>query len=243
MRGSLIILAAHTHGLVLPPSFSRTCAPTMSIANTIDDEHAKRQWLSRLDVPSWGQGVIVPSGSAIANEIREEEAKRAWLARIDTPAWGKAASAVAEIAKEALTIDMSEDSTKEVSEEEAKKAWLARLDTPSWGAVAEAMTASSTEVIKQTRVATNTEEEAKKEWLARLDAPSWGQAAKVMTNLVQEASAIQEMTTACDRGDRDACDALSREEEAKKAWLARLDVPLWGAAAAAVSAVSTRVGA
>jgi hypothetical protein len=38
-----------------------------------------------------------------------------------------------------------------------------------------------------------------------------------------------------------ACASFSREEEAKKAWLAKLDVLTWGAAAAAVSAVATEV--
>ena len=33
---------------------------------------------------------------------------------------------------------------------------------------------------------------------------------------------------ACVSGDDTACDTLSREEEAKRAWLARLDVPTWG---------------
>merc|ERR1719482_1897964 len=46
------------------------------------------------------------------------------------------------------------------------------------------------------------------------------------------------MTEACDEGDVVACDNLSNEEEAKRAWLANLDAPTWGAAAAAVSAVA-----
>ena len=33
---------------------------------------------------------------------------------------------------------------------------------------------------------------------------------------------------ACATGDDVACDSLSKEEEAKKAWLERLDVPAWG---------------
>merc|ERR1719271_401114 len=49
------------------------------------------------------------------------------------------------------------------------------------------------------------------------------------------------MEEACYEGDDVACDSLSREEEAKRAWLAKLDAPTWGAAAAAVSAVATQV--
>ena len=47
-----------------------------------------------------------------------------------------------------------------------------------------------------------------------------------------------ELTEKCDEGDVVACDVLSKEEEAKKAWLARLDAPTWGAVAAAVTAVA-----
>ena len=40
----------------------------------------------------------------------------------------------------------------------------------------------------------------------------------------------------------EACDSLSVEEEAKRAWLARLDAPTWGAVAAAVSEVAAATG-
>ena len=40
----------------------------------------------------------------------------------------------------------------------------------------------------------------------------------------------------------EACDGLSLEEEAKRAWLARLDAPTWGAVAAAVSEVAAATG-
>jgi hypothetical protein len=51
------------------------------------------------------------------------------------------------------------------------------------------------------------------------------------------------MTAACEAGDNVACDNLSLEEEAKRAWLLKLDAPTWGAAAAAVSAVASEVNA
>ena len=105
------------------------------------------------------------------------------------------------------------------SQEMAKTAWLAKLDAPTWG------TATS-------------EEAAKTAWLAKLDAPTWGTAATALAGIASEAAYVADMTEACDDGDEVACDSLSREDEAKRAWLAKLDVPTWGAAAAAVSAVA-----
>merc|ERR1719217_251924 len=170
----------------------------------------------------------------------DDEAKRLWLARLDAP-WGRAAAVVAELAEEALVIEkMTED---KMTEEDAKKAWLARLDAPTWGAVAAAVAAVSTESV-QGPAEKMTEDDAKKAWLARLDAPTWGKAAKMITEVVQEASDVQQMPEACDAIGKDTCElSLSREEKAKKDWLARLDVTSWGAAAAAVSAIATSVGA
>jgi len=45
----------------------------------------------------------------------------------------------------------------------------------------------------------------------------------------------------CNTGVDAACDVLAREDEAKRAWLAKLDVPAWGAAAKAVTAVAVQV--
>jgi hypothetical protein len=112
------------------------------------------------------------------------------------------------------------------SEEAAKQAWLARMEDsrPRWG-----------------NVTPTSEEAAKRAWLAKLDAPTWGAAATDLANVASEAARMEEMAEDCYKGDDVACDSLSREEEAKRAWLARLDAPTWGAAAAAVSAVATQV--
>merc|ERR1719506_3618258 len=75
------------------------------------------------------------------------------------------------------------------------------------------------------------EEEAKRAWLAKLNVPTWGAAATTLASGASEAAQMAEMSAACDAGDKVACDNLSREEEAKRAWLAKLDVPSWGAAA------------
>ena len=145
---------------------------------------------------------------SIANE---EEAKQAWLAKLDVPSWGKAATAMEEIAAEMAAVDSAPehlDHLPKMTEEQAKQAWLAKLDAPVWGKM--------------------TEEQAKQAWLAKLDAPVWGQAVAVMTSVVAEATKMAELTEECNAGDSTACDTLSNEEEAKKAWLAKLDVPSWG---------------
>ena len=59
--------------------------------------------------------------------------------------------------------------------------------------------------------------------------------------VVAEASTFAAMEEDCAAGVSAACDALSQEEEAKRVWLSRLDVPSWGATAAAVSEVSALV--
>merc|ERR1719181_743080 len=223
---------------------ARLDTPTWGKA-TREDE-AKKAWLARLDAPTWGKAAAViadvaKDASAVEEATdecaigvieqcnalsREDAAKKAWLASLDVPSWGAAALAMSAVAS--VSAEIAQEKEPAMSAEEiAKHQWLAKLDKPAWGA--------KSQMAK--------EEEAKRAWLARLDAPSWGKAAKAMVKVVQEASAIHEMTEACDQGDDAACESLSHEEEAKKAWLARLDVPAWGAAAAAVSAVATQVGA
>ena len=72
---------------------------------------------------------------------------------------------------------------------------------------------------------------------AKLDAPAWGQAAEAMSTIVAEANQFQKLNGECDAGDSAACDTLSKEDEAKAAWLAKIDVPSWGAAAAAMKQI------
>ena len=138
----------------------------------------------------------------------EDAAKAAWLARTaaDAPSWGPKGGTPVAAAPAAPPAAAAPATT----EEEAKAAWLARVaaDAPSWGASAGAAPAM-------------TEEAAKAAWLARLDAPSWGQASTTMSEVAGQASALLALTEDCDSGVEAACDTLSREEEAKRAWLAR----------------------
>jgi len=71
----------------------------------------------------------------------------------------------------------------------------------------------------------------------------WGKAAATVATAAAEAAKMAALEERCDSGEDTACDALSKEEEAKKRWLARLDVPTWGQAAAAVASVAADVTA
>jgi transcription elongation factor len=120
-------------------------------------------------------------------------------------------------------------------EEDAKRAWLSRQDTPGFGT---GLVAAASARIAQ--------EESKRDWLATMDAPAWDRAATSLDNAASTATQAAEynagLTAACDKGDAVACDNLTKEEEAKIAWLAKLDTPTWGAAAAAVSAMAMEKG-
>ena len=220
---------------------SRAVATTSPARATmiIGEDLAKQAWLAKLDAPTWGKAAATLEAvassafdyaTAVADcEAKVEEpcdqltneaaAKAAWLAKLDAPAWGNAAIALAQIA--AVT-EVQEASAGKMTEDQAKAAWLAKLDAPSWG------TASSM-----------SEEAAKRKWLSRLDAPSWGQAATAINTVVAEATQMAALTADCDAGVEVACEELSKEDEAKRAWLAKLDVPSWGAAASAVSSVAS----
>ena len=58
-----------------------------------------------------------------------------------------------------------------------------------------------------------------------------GKAAAAITDVASQATQFAALTQGCVSGEARACDALSKEDEAKKAWLNKLDVPSWGAAA------------
>jgi len=202
------------------PAVQRRVEPAM-----ISEDQARAEWLAKLDAPAWSAAAKAMSTLAADAEqfqtlseecnqgatkacdtlSKEDEAKQAWLAKIDVPAWGKAAEAM-----EAMFVaeQVPVASSSSTPEEAAKKAWLAKLDVPVWGKL--------------------TEEQAKQKWLSRLDAPVWGQAAAAMTLLVSEATKFADLTEDCNAGVIEACGTLSKEDEAKQAWLAKLDVPSWG---------------
>ena len=208
-----------------------------------------------------------PAGEAAADAPSKEEAKRAWLAKLDAPAWGAAASAMRQVASQASQVQtLTEDCASGVElacdslslEEEAKLAWMKKLDAPSWGAAAAAVSAVASEVQSSAAVseataksawlagasgesgggAILTEDKAKQAWLMRLDAPTWGQAAAAISQVASEASSFAAREEACDEGDNVACESITTEDAAKRAWLAKVDAPSWGAAAMAVAEVA-----
>merc|ERR1711965_601643 len=93
------------------------------------------------------------------------------------------------------------------------------------------------EAVRSSNVA-SAEEAAKRAWLAKLDAPTWGKAAEAVAAASVDAVATQALEEKCDEGDAVACDTLSKEEEAKRAWLARLDAPTWGKAASSLTEIA-----
>ena len=68
----------------------------VELSMALAEQEAKRAWLARLDVPTWGpkqeavlqEACVSGDDTACDTLSREEEAKRAWLARLDVPTWG-----------------------------------------------------------------------------------------------------------------------------------------------------------
>ena len=127
-------------------------------------------------------------------------------------------------------------------EEAAKRAWLARLDAPTWGAVAAAVAEVAAGVAGSKPTAA--EEAAKQAWLARLDEPTWRKASSSLVSIAGSAAAQAALAEDCRQGVDEACKRLTtREEDAKKAWLARMETSEWGAVNQAVTAVATEMAA
>lgn len=209
-------VVAPTHA---PPMASHAIARANTLVLLANDE-AKAAWLAKLDTPAWSAaanamralvdeaGKMAETSDSTALLSKEEEAKQKWLASLDLPSWGEAATAIESMVEAENTVVV--DVPGKMSEDEAKAAWLAKLDVPKWGKI--------------------TEEEAKKKWLAKLeaDAPVWGAAASAMITVAAEATKMAELTEDCDSGVSEACELLSKEDEAKIAWLKKLEVPSWG---------------
>ena len=168
----------------------------------------------------------------------------------------KAAAALTEAAADASKMadlrgecDADDDEACDTLEEEdaAKKAWLAKLDAPSWTSAAKAVSdiveVASQSVAERQAADSQSKGEAKAAWMRELDSDGWGQAAKVMSEVMEEATRMADLEEECEAGGTAACEPLSTEEEAKRKWLAKLDVPSWGAAAQAVSEVAANVNA
>merc|ERR1719199_1581511 len=202
---------------------------------TLSAEEAKRAWFAKQDAPTWGPATHSQTTWAEAlpppATLSQEEATNAWLATLNDNAFGSSA---------APQTTWAAAPQPARSEDAAKNSWLAKLDAPTWGSAAASQTTGAAAPSEPARFS---EEEAKSAWLAKVDAPSWGKAATALAGVASEAAKMAELEAHCDAGDHVACDELSREEEAKRAWLASLDVPTWGKSAAEVAQLTSECNA
>jgi len=222
------------------------------------EEEAKRKWLASLDTTEYSRASVSSTSRAFESDdtanvnpedasttsMTEEEARKAWLARVDAPTWGKASKSVApdkadvkDFGMRAPFVIESAASAASLtrSEEEAKQAWLARVDTPTWGKALRSDPPQKADVkdfdkkapfvVESVASSTISEQEAKEAWLARVDAPKWGEPSA--PDPPQEADVKHFSVEARFIDDSLASPRMS-EEEAKKAWLARVDAPKWG---------------
>merc|ERR1719310_986156 len=67
------------------------------------------------------------------------------------------------------------------------------------------------------------------------DVPTLSTAASAINKAATDVATNAALEQDCNQGVYEACEDLSREDEAKRAWLAKLDVPAWGKVSAAVS--------
>ena len=221
-------------------------------AATAEEEAATGARLAKLDVPEWGAktdkaaakarrgwGGTKPAAftqtapSPTAPEAAPEataasEAPPSASTEAPPDASGKGGNRAP--GAEMLSPDVTAADTAPVAlESAAKAAWLAKLDVPIWGA-------------KTDKAA------AKAAWLNRLDVPSWGATkpsastpaapSPTAPEVAPEATAASEPApeaTAASEPAPVAADAppppvsTATESVAKAAWLAKLDVPIWGA--------------
>ena len=154
-------------------------------------------------------------------------ARAAWLAKQDSPSWGASYEAAGEVP------------TTRATEVAAKAAWLAKLDAPVWGGTAAAPASAACAAPAADAAAafeaaaTMSEAAAKTAWLAKLDAPVWGAGGAIATAPVAAYDApVAVMPSEADvpmwgQGLTQASRVgmAVDDDEAKAAWLAKLDAP------------------
>ena len=201
---------------------------------------ARAAWLAKQDSPSWGASYEA-AGEVPTTRATEVAAKAAWLAKLDAPVWGGTAAAPASAACAAPAADAAAafEAAATMSEAAAKTAWLAKLDAPVWGgtaaaAASAACAAPAAEAAAAFEAAaTMSEAAAKAAWLAKLDAPVWGAGGAIATAPVAAYDApVAVMPSEADvpmwgQGLTQASRVgmAVDDDEAKAAWLAKLDAP------------------
>jgi hypothetical protein len=179
--------------------------------------------------------------------LRQEEAKTQLLAEVDLSklnaiTWKKASAALDEASTSAGQIAAYDGrcttitgSVEACRGRQSKHAWVRNLDVSSWNSAAKAVSQLSAASSSSLSLLGLSEGKAKKAWLSKLDVPTWVKASKVLNLLVAEATQMTELDAKCTAGDAKACQALWLEDEAKRAWLAKLDGPSWLEVATTVS--------
>ena len=112
-------------------------------------------------------------------------------------------------------------------EEQAKQKWLIRIEEPVVAQVADMLSADAAEA------GVSKEEAAKRAWLASIEEPTldYGDVAakhiKSLNNVdafdYSDVEKKNALALDCNAGDVVACETLSKEEAAKRAWLARVE--------------------
>ena len=215
-------------------------------AGTSAEEQAKLRWLSASTCPTSSSGAVTGASSTTPLSRRRSSPTSSRTPRRNGfPVWtsplgqgrddlsggrGRRRGAISALTAECASgIDATCETLS--TEDAARKSWLAKLDVPSWGAAAKAVS----DIVE---VVASDEASAKAAWLSRLDAPTWGAAAQGVSAVVEEAAKMAHLAEECNSGVNTACEMLSAEDQAKKVWLAKLDVPTWAKVSSAVMEVA-----
>ena len=189
-------------------------------------------------------GVECDEGDASACETlsKEEAAKRAWLESIEMSAVDKGLVEEGRERSEApfvdeITILSSECEQGDTvacdaltDEQEAKEKWLVKIEEPVVAQVVDMLHAECKSGDVVACDAISKEENAKNAWLSRIEEPKPAiayddvAAKHVTTSLDYGAVQVKNnLAVDCNAGDVKACDTLSKEEKAKRAWLNRVE--------------------
>ena len=214
--------------------------------------HMANEWASS-NVASRKSEAKSPEAKSEAEE--SDEAAPSWLellagGELDQLGEVEVISAMSEAAVAART---SADSLDDAME---KRAWLKSLDVPMWGKVSEAagleccssFLASAAAELALLLLLTTVPHPT-----SHFSRPIFCQAAVSLSEAASEAAGMAELAAMCDAGDDVSCRILHErespagtkewQEEATKAWLDKLNVPDWGAAAAVLSAAASDAAA
>ena len=261
MLGSEDVEKIEWYGLLDESSWSAAAAAmtvmastAMSLPSASRKDAAKWHWHAQLRAPTWSR-----AAAAMAKLLQTAGAKHVESLHLDASTWSAAATAISSIA-ELVSLD-AEPPSSEVPKSPEHAGAVANVPTASADEVA-SLDATNSDVAEPAPQSTAAEPPHEDEKLfkrvasklplkvdlenasqyappARLDASTWGLAATVVAQIAQEAIRIAGLIESCNSGHPISCEMLANEEEPNRSWMATLDVPTWGAAAAAVSSIAS----